>query len=476
MGTSTRSRLGALALILGLLGCGGAAHPVDVLDACGPTACPDPLPPDDDDGETTGMDPMPASDATDDEPAVPSTGLPCDVLDVLQRECQSCHGEMPKFGAPMPLTSYSDLMVPALSDPSRGVHDVMVDRLLDEASPMPPGGESEMDPADRQVLLDWIDAGAPEDPESSCAAGEVPQDQAGPEHLPCEPDIEFLAGDGSGNGYEVPSVGADDLYVCFAFDNPVEAGTQGTAWAPVVDDERVVHHMVLYKALGPALAPGPYPCSFIDQLAHRFVAVWAPGADNLVMPEEAGLDLDGGSYILQMHYNNSAGHEDVVDRSGIAMCTTDEPRQYRAGSLTLGTFLIGVPPGAEDFPVYGRCGVERTVLWPETVNVALAYPHMHLNGRAISTKVKRFDPSEGGIVEETLLDVPNFDWNFAKGYQEDPPFQIHRGDEIITKCVYDNPHPYPLLFGEQTNAEMCLNFMLVYPIDGILEWNCGVVI
>lgn len=473
MGTTTRSVLGALALAI--VGCGGPATSVDALEDCAQTLCPDALPVDDDDGTTTGGDPMPGSDSTPAGPPGPSTGLPCDVLDVLQRECQMCHGDTPKFGAPMPLTRYSDLMVPALSDPSRSVHEVMAERLLDEVSPMPPGGEGEIDPADRQVLLDWIDAGAPEDPDSTCAEGEVPEDQSGPEHLPCEPDIEFLAHDASGAAYEVPSVGADDLYVCFAFDNPVEPGTQGTAWAPVVDDERVVHHMVLYKAIGPALAAGPYPCSFIDQLAHRFVAVWAPGADNLVMPEEAGLDLDGGSYILQVHYNNSAGHEDALDRSGIAMCTTDEPRQYRAGSVTLGTFLIAVPPGAEDFPVYGRCGVERTALWPEKVNVALAYPHMHLNGRSISSKVKRLDPS-AGLVEETFLDVPNFDWNFAKGYQEDPPFQIHRGDEIITKCVYDNPNPYPLLFGEQTNAEMCLNFMLVYPIDGILDWNCGVVI
>jgi hypothetical protein len=233
--------------------------------------------------------------------------------------------------------------------------------------------------------------------------------------------------------------------------------------------------MVLYKTVGPALPNGVYPCSFIDQLANRFVAVWAPGAHNLVMPEEAGLDLDGGGYVLQVHYNNAAGHTDALDRSGIAMCTTDKPRKHKAGSVTLGTFIIGVPPFAEDYPVYGRCGTERTALWPEEVHVALSNPHMHLHGRSFETTVTRLDP-EQGLVEETLVEVPQFDWNFHKGYTSDPPFVIRRGDEIHTKCVYDNPNPYPLVFGEQTNAEMCLNFLLVYPIDGILEWNCGVVI
>lgn len=461
----------ALWLVLtGSLGCG---EPLDgAVDACGDLPCPEPSD-DDDDDDSTGEPPSGSDTEPGGSPAA-STDLPCEVLDVLQRECQMCHGDEPIFGAPMPLADYSDLMVPAPSDPSQAMHEVVARRLLDEASPMPPGGE--IDPADRQVLLDWIEAGAPEDPDSSCADGEVPENPAGPEFLPCEPDVELRAHDGAGGAYPLPAIGPEDQYVCFAFDNPVPPGTQGTAWAPIVDDERVLHHMVLYKTIGPALPSGPYPCSFIDQLANRFVAVWAPGAGNLVMPEEAGLDLDGGGYILQVHYNNAAGYQDVVDRSGIAMCTTDEPRPYRAGSVTLGTFLIGVPPFAQDYPVYGRCGAERTALWPEEVNVALAYPHMHLNGRSISSSVKRLDLEGGGIVEETFLDVPNFDWNFAKGYQQDPPFVIQRGDEIITECVYDNQNPYPLVFGEQTNAEMCLNFMLVYPIDGILDWNCGVVI
>ncbi len=322
-----------------------------------------------------------------------------------------------------------------------------------------------------------MDAGAPEDPGSSCGEAEEEEEPIGPDALPCEPDIEFRAhaADDPAAAYHVPAQGADDLYVCFAFGNPVAPGTQGTAWAPIIDDARVLHHMVLYKTVGPALDQGVYPCSFVDQLVNRFVAVWAPGAYNLVMPEEAGLDLDGGGYVLQVHYNNAAGHQDAIDRSGIAMCTTDKPRKHKAGSITLGTALIAVPPFVEDYPVYGRCGVERTALWPEEVHVALSNPHMHQNGRSFETTVTRLDP-EQGLITETLVDVPQFDWNFHKGYTQDPPFVIRRGDEIQTKCVYDNPHPYPLLFGEQTNAEMCLNFMLVYPIDGILEWNCGVVI
>jgi hypothetical protein len=274
----------------------------------------------------------------------------------------------------------------------------------------------------------------------------------------------------------VPAVGADNLYMCFAFEVPFEPGTQATAWAPVIDDERVIHHIMFYKTGAQQIEGGVYPCTFVDQLAYQFVAMWAPGGANLVMPADAGIGLDAGGYIMQIHYNNTANHEDVLDRSGLAMCTTavSEPREHTAGSLTLGTFAILLPPLAEDFPVVGRCGVERTLLWPQDVSVAFSSPHMHKLGRKFSTKALRLE--NGGVVEHTLVDVPQFDFNQHKSYVSDPPFVIQRGDELRTTCVYDNTNPWPILFGEDTDAEMCLNFMLVYPFDGIIDQNCGVVL
>ena len=214
----------------------------------------------------------------------------------------------------------------------------------------------------------------------------------------------------------------------------------------------------------------------LTQLTNQFVAIWAPGGENLVMPDEAGLELDAGSYILEIHYNNSAHHADALDRSGIAMCTTDEPRQYKAGSLTLGTHQIFVPPFVENYPAMGRCGAERTALWPEEVRVAFSAPHMHQRGRAFNTTITRLDAASGSLVQETLVDVPEFDFYQHKGYVSDPPFVMKRGDEIHTTCRYDNPDPFPVLFGEGTDDEMCLNFMLVYPIDDILDRNCGVLL
>jgi hypothetical protein len=467
-------------LVLGVvLAACSPASVVDDIDACDESACLSSS----EGGEPPTSDVLPGESSEGGESGqgetsgpASSTGLPCAVLDVLRRECHECHGSPPSFGAPMSLLDYDDLQLPAFGDPTRAVYEVVAERLVDEAAMMPPGGD--IDASDRDVLLDWIAADAPEDPDSQC--GDAPPDDGpdvGPDALPCEPDTTFLAHDplDPSKPYHVPSLGADDLYTCFAFNSPFAPGEQGTAWAPIIDDERVVHHIVFYSTIGPQLENGVYPCSVMEQVINRFVAIWAPGGGNLVMPEEAGLDLSAPGYVMQVHYNNAAHHEDALDRSGIAMCTTDTPREHKAGSLTLGTIGIAIPPGAEDWPIYGRCGVERTLLWPEEVKVAFSAPHMHQLGRSFDTKALRLDAS-GTITEHTLVDVPQFDFNHHQGYVQDPPFVIKRGDELRTKCVYDNDHPFPVLFGEGTNDEMCLNFMLVYPIDGILEQNCGVVL
>ena len=179
-------------LVLGVvLAACSPASAVDDTDACDESAClssseggepqtSDVLPGDASEssgeggqGETTGN--------------ASSTGLPCDVLDVLRRECHECHGSPPSFGAPMPLMDYDDLQLPAFGDPTRAVYEVVAERLVDEAAMMPPGGE--IATHDRDVLLDWIAAGAPEDPTSQC--GDAPPDdgpEVGPDALLPVPD------------------------------------------------------------------------------------------------------------------------------------------------------------------------------------------------------------------------------------------------------------------------------------------------
>jgi Copper type II ascorbate-dependent monooxygenase, C-terminal domain len=90
---------------------------------------------------------------------------------------------------------------------------------------------------------------------------------------------------------------------------------------------------------------------------------------------------------------------------------------------------------------------------------------MHELGRAFTTEILR-GGSEADI--DMLTDVPVYDFQSQTFYVNDPPVQILPGDALRTTCTYDNPTDQPV-------EEMCLNFIMAYPIDTIGEnRDCGI--
>jgi hypothetical protein len=421
---------------------------------------------DDDDGSTSADDDDDdggGEDADDggDDGGVPN-GLPCAVDDLLAAHCRTCHADPAKFGAPMPLVRRDDFMVPATTDPASSVGELVRARVHDEETPMPPTGMLEPDAL--AVLDDWLDAGAPASDEH-CGGSDEGGDDGAPDELPCEPTDIFLAhGDGPDGGFEVPIV--DDVYMCFTFASPWGPQTQAIAGGPIVDDERVLHHWILYRTSEPQEDGGFGPCNM--PFDATFVTGWAPGGENFVMPDDVGLELAGPDewLILQIHYNNTAGYTDAIDRSGVQICAIDEPRPQTAGILWLGSVLIGVPPQTTGYEVSGTCYTDD---WTEPLHVMASSPHMHETGSAFRTEIQR---ASGG--QEMLVDVQHFSFNDQKDYPHDPVVTIQPGDTLTTTCTFDNESPNWVLFGETTSDEMCFNFATAYPIDSLAERTCGI--
>jgi hypothetical protein len=428
----------------------------------------------DDDGDSSSSissgdaDPSDGDDGPSAEP-----GMPCDVNDALVRACGMCHGETPTFGAPMPLATWADLQVPAKSDPTRKVYELVAERITAEVSPMPPSGD--ITDEEKATLLAWIANGAPADPSADCddmpdPTGDEPD---GPDALPCDASFELRAHDESGSAFKVPTEGADDLYECFSFTAPFSEATQALAWAPIIDDERVIHHWILYRKHGGNEPDGGvYPCDVSLQVTTEFVAGWAPGGTNVEMPEGVGLQLaaPGDTFILQIHYHNTMHYDDAFDTSGVAFCLADTPEPQTAGIVTLGTVGINIPAGAQDHQEVGNCGFLNTVFWPE-LHIIGASPHMHQLGRAFKTELLR-----SGGVTETVVDVPAFNFENQIMYFVEPEIVVNPGETLRTTCTYDNPGPAPVQFGEATTDEMCFDFVLAYPIEGLGDRNCGIVL
>lgn len=439
-------------VLLGGLGCG--AKP--------PTGTPFAVSASDGDATVGGSSegPSETDDDDDDGDATPS-GLPCDVEALVDEHCGGCHGDPASFGAPMPLVDHDHFMVPSIIEPTEAVLDRVSQRLHDDARPMPPTGT--LDDAALAVLDAWIADGAPPSDED-CGGDDGDTSDGDPGALPCEPTDIFVAHSDGDNPFLVPDV--DDVYMCFTYKSPWAAGTQAIAGGPVVDDERVLHHWILYRTSTPQTDGGFGPCAMPAD--STFVTGWAPGGENFVMPEGIGLELAGPDewLILQVHYNNTAGYTDAFDGSGVAICTAPTPRPITAGVLWLGSVLVGIEPGAVRQEITGNCYTDN---WPEELHIMASSPHMHQRGVGFRTEIYR----GGSGPAETLVDVPQFSFADQRDYPHDPPVVIRRGDVLSTTCIYDNPGNEWVLFGESTDDEMCFNFATAYPIDALPDRRCG---
>lgn len=406
---------------------------------------------------STGTDPAATASA--------SQGLPCAVDEVLARNCRQCHSSPPKFGAPMPLANVADVRAPSPTDPSKPVSTRMGERIHDPVAPMPQGGR--LSPADLAVLDGWIAAGAPaaDGEVATCgdAGGGVEAGPpVGPDSLPCPPEqrTSFLAHGASTTEPFALAADAGNLYMCFTSKAPWATTTQATAFAPVIDDSRVVHHWILYETATPQAEGGAGPCKM--PFDAKFLQGWAPGGENHVLPDDIGLGLPTADrwLILQVHYWNVAGYKDVRDRSGVSMCTTTALRPKTAGVSTLGSANIDLAPRSMGTVVTGLCTPDAK----EPIHVLSAAPHMHGRGRKLKTEVLR-GGSEATI--ETLVDEQAFDFQSQKSHPSS--MVIMPGDVLRTSCTYDNASDTRVTFGEKTEDEMCFDFLTVWPAPGLVN-------
>jgi hypothetical protein len=98
--------------------------------------------------------------------------IPCDARRVLEVVCQGCHTAPPRNQAPFALVTYADTQVLVGGRP---IWTYMRAVLENGAMPLPP---VKIDPADRDTLIRWLDAGAP----------------AGFASSACSPDVDSAAG------------------------------------------------------------------------------------------------------------------------------------------------------------------------------------------------------------------------------------------------------------------------------------------
>ena len=395
--------------------------------------------------EESGSD---ASVSSESDGAAPPVCVPeeeawsSSVRGVVDTWCGQCHGETVQFGAPYGLLDYPELLKPNARSAGVRPVDRLVTRL--QEGTMPPAGQPRPEAVDLAAILDWATCGE--------NAGEAPD---GPNPGGFDANRPILTDPGEPpegstffewrvDGFEL---GPDQLdhYECFTFEAPVTEERFITRVETIVDDVRVLHHMVLIPG-DMGRAPGEHGRCTGSGLTLAYA--WAPGQGALHFVE-GGMRLHPGErYTMQIHYNNGGGFRDVLDRSGLRVYhgPTVGPE---VGLLTLGPVGFRVEPRARA-TVAGYCEV------PAPMRLVASFPHMHEGGVGFDTDLLRADGAEESVISLS-------GWDFETQFIYDVGVDVAPGDVLTTRCHFANESDKAMNFGPGTGDEMCFNFVYVTP-------------
>ena len=337
-----------------------------------------------------------------------------DIAPLLQQNCVQCHRQ--GGVAPWAMTSYE--MVRGFAPMIR---EVIRTRRMPPWHADPHVGTWRNDKgltvAERQTLVHWIEAGAPRgdgpDPLLETAA-------PAPEWALGEPDVVIDI-----PAFDVASSGVVD-YQFHVVPNPLDRDV----WVQAMDVQPGVAEVVHHVLVGTTEAGAPAKYSS-ESLMNNYLGGYAPGVEPQVMPEGTGVFVPKGTgFMFQMHYTPYG--KAVTDRSRLGLYLHDEPP---ANFLRHGVVLnptIRIPANAKEHAETAYFEFHREA----TLYTVL--PHSHYRGRSST-----FELLHPNGERELVLSVPDYDFNWQRGYDFATPRLVAPGTRLIHTTVYDNSAQNP---------------------------------
>lgn len=370
------------------------------------------------------------------------------IAPIFRQRCESCHrdGEI----APFTLRSYDEVVGWAET-----IGEVVRDQRMPPWHADPHYGvfknESRLTDDEKQLIYDWVNAGAPEgDP------GDLPEPAVFTEGWQI-PTPDFVAT--IPHKIHVPATGVMG-YKHIAVDPGFTEDKWVVAAEARADQRAVVHHIIVFVK-----PPGDHEdqnLTAIEQAGARFLVATAPGARPLFCPEGTAKLIPAGSkLVFQIHYTPNGA--ECEDQSSVGLVFTDAANvKKRIKTAFSGTFVFEIPPHADDFLILAR----RPILY-DTLLLSFM-PHMHLRGKAF-----RYTALYPDGTQEILLDVPGYDFNWQNTYELAEPKLLPSGTVLEARAIYNNSannpaNPNPdrrVRFGEQTWEEMMIGFYEACPAD-----------
>jgi mono/diheme cytochrome c family protein len=385
------------------------------------------------------------------------------------------------------------------------------------AALMPPwkaGGQSpkmqderKLNDSQKQLIANWVAAGAPLGDEKSAVAVSVPKSSFPNASVSLKMPLPYL-----------PDSQRSDDYRCFIIDPKLERDVFISAFQVVPGQRSLVHHVIL-NVIDPSevaeaqaldqRAEGPGWTCFGGPGVARAAGLggWVPGISGTVLPNETGYQLQKGQQIvMQVHYNTRAG----VRADQTTLNLVYSPRQLRpivrqalaapvelrctgAASNDINnpcSRLYALKHAGESIGEANKRAVARAAgllalcdkrlsdlagndaknqsmscqrQVPRNALALGVHAHMHQLGKSAKIVL-----NPGKSSEKVLLDIPAWDFHWQNEYWFESPIILKRGDTIAITCNYDNSSENQaegataryIIWGEGTRDEMCLGAVI----------------
>lgn len=379
-----------------------------------------------------------------------------DVAPIVFSSCVTCH--QPDGAAPFSLLTYPDVKQRA-----RLIADAIAAHYMPPWQPDSEGaaleGDRRLDPSQIEIVRRWVDEGSAEgDP-----ADLPPLPPLTPGWRLGVPDLVVTME----QPYAVPASGPD-VFRNFVLPATLSDRRYVRAIEFRPGNARVLHHVrILLDDTGDVRrrdakdADAGFPGMEVPGAGFpdgHFLG-WVPGkmADREVFPWplEPGTD-----FVVQMHLKPT-GRPELV-QSSIGLYLTDEAPSATPLIVRLGSKTIDIPAGA------ARYELTDSYAMPIDVSVHSITPHAHYLAKEMTV----FAKLPNGTVE-TLLHIPNWNFNWQDEYEFRRPIVLRKGTTVTMRYTYDNsasnPHnprqpPQRVRFGPETTDEMGELLLEVLPV------------
>jgi hypothetical protein len=362
------------------------------------------------------------------------------VAPILQRKCVGCHS--PGNLGPFAMSDYKKV---------RGWSAMMREVILDRR--MPPwhadphygkfANDRSLTGPEARTLLRWIEQGSPrgdgDDPLPSASLATAPSR----DWALGQPDFVVPL-----PRQEIPATGTVDYrYIDANFEMPRDAWLRAAVTRP--GNARVVHHVIVRVR---------YPAGHANAAPEAYLfTTWVPGLEEREFPAGTGVFVPKGArFNFEIHYTTTG--EPQADETRVGLYLAKEPPKARLEVRATETRALDIPPGEPNAQHTTTYCFKRDAMLYELS------PHMHVRGSWFRFQLLLPDGRR-----ETLLSVPNYDFNWQTGYRLAEPRRIPAGAWLLCTGGFDNsarnPHnPDPakrVRWGPQSWNEMFMGFATV---------------